>query len=88
MILQRTICAGDNSEPLPLMEGEGRSLRVLGFNQNQRTAFVQLMMRLVNLLYYEFYILKTLLLRIIAHFVISFTSLYALLYEATLSVIR
>lgn len=36
---------GDNSEPLPLMEGEGRSLRVLGFNQNQRTAFVQLMMR-------------------------------------------
>ncbi|XP_031101578.1 CHD3-type chromatin-remodeling factor PICKLE [Ipomoea triloba] len=35
----------DPSEPLPLMEGEGRSFRVLGFNQNQRTAFVQILMR-------------------------------------------
>lgn len=33
------------SEPLPLMEGEGRSFRVLGFNQNQRAAFVQVLMR-------------------------------------------
>ncbi|WCJ30367.1 Chromodomain-helicase-DNA-binding protein 5 [Euphorbia peplus] len=35
----------DNMEPLPLMEGEGRSFRVLGFNQNQRAAFVQILMR-------------------------------------------
>ncbi|CAH9086176.1 unnamed protein product [Cuscuta europaea] len=35
----------DTSEPLPLMEGEGRSFRVLGFNQSQRTAFVQILMR-------------------------------------------
>ncbi|KAL6345794.1 hypothetical protein AAG906_017546 [Vitis piasezkii] len=35
----------DNMEPLPLMEGEGRSFRVLGFNQNQRAAFVQVLMR-------------------------------------------
>lgn len=37
--------AVDNMEPLPLMEGEGRSFRVLGFNQNQRAAFVQVLMR-------------------------------------------
>ncbi|OAY53615.1 CHD3-type chromatin-remodeling factor PICKLE [Manihot esculenta] len=35
----------DNMEQLPLMEGEGRSFRVLGFNQNQRAAFVQILMR-------------------------------------------
>ncbi|KAK3033012.1 hypothetical protein RJ639_037141 [Escallonia herrerae] len=35
----------DSSEPLPLMEGEGRSFRVLGFSQNQRAAFVQILMR-------------------------------------------
>uniref|UniRef100_A0A2C9UD31 CHD3-type chromatin-remodeling factor PICKLE n=1 Tax=Manihot esculenta TaxID=3983 RepID=A0A2C9UD31_MANES len=35
----------DNMEPVPLMEGEGRSFRVLGFNQNQRAAFVQILMR-------------------------------------------
>ncbi|KAL3497299.1 hypothetical protein ACH5RR_040031, partial [Cinchona calisaya] len=35
----------ETSEPLPLMEGEGRSFRVLGFNQNQRAAFVQILMR-------------------------------------------
>lgn len=35
----------DNSEPTPLMEGEGRSFRVLGFNQNQRAIFVQTLMR-------------------------------------------
>uniref|UniRef100_A0A6N2N8A0 CHD3-type chromatin-remodeling factor PICKLE n=1 Tax=Salix viminalis TaxID=40686 RepID=A0A6N2N8A0_SALVM len=35
----------DNTEPIPLMEGEGRSFRVLGFNQNQRAAFVQILMR-------------------------------------------
>lgn len=37
--------AVDSTEPLPLMEGEGRSFRVLGFNQNQRAAFVQVLMR-------------------------------------------
>ncbi|XP_058203375.1 CHD3-type chromatin-remodeling factor PICKLE-like isoform X3 [Rhododendron vialii] len=35
----------NSAEPLPLMEGEGRSFRVLGFNQNQRAAFVQILMR-------------------------------------------
>ncbi|XP_022981141.1 CHD3-type chromatin-remodeling factor PICKLE [Cucurbita maxima] len=35
----------DSTEPLPLMEGEGRAFRVLGFNQNQRAAFVQILMR-------------------------------------------
>ncbi|KAL2518055.1 CHD3-type chromatin-remodeling factor PICKLE [Abeliophyllum distichum] len=35
----------ETSEPLPLMEGEGRSFRVLGFNQSQRAAFVQILMR-------------------------------------------
>lgn len=34
-----------NAESLPLMEGEGRSFRVLGFTQNQRLAFVQILMR-------------------------------------------
>lgn len=32
-------------ESLPLMEGEGKSFRVLGFNQSQRAAFVQVLMR-------------------------------------------
>ncbi|URD94467.1 CHD3-type chromatin-remodeling factor [Musa troglodytarum] len=32
-------------EPIPLMEGEGKSFRVLGFNQNQRSLFQQLVMR-------------------------------------------
>ncbi|XP_047969481.1 CHD3-type chromatin-remodeling factor PICKLE [Salvia hispanica] len=35
----------DTSEKLPLMEGEGRYLRVLGFNQSQRAVFVQILMR-------------------------------------------
>lgn len=35
----------ESMEPLPLMESEGRSLRVLGFNQSQRAAFVQILMR-------------------------------------------
>ncbi|KAK4274486.1 hypothetical protein QN277_017696 [Acacia crassicarpa] len=35
----------DSTEPPPLMEGEGKSFRVLGFNQNQRAAFVQILMR-------------------------------------------
>ncbi|XWS72736.1 hypothetical protein CRYUN_Cryun02cG0066000 [Craigia yunnanensis] len=35
----------DNTEPIPLMEGEGKSFRVLGFNQRQRAAFVQILMR-------------------------------------------
>ncbi|XP_022754460.1 CHD3-type chromatin-remodeling factor PICKLE-like isoform X2 [Durio zibethinus] len=34
----------DNMEPIPLMEGEGKSFRVLGFNQSQRAAFVQILM--------------------------------------------
>ncbi|KAJ8421601.1 hypothetical protein Cgig2_025730 [Carnegiea gigantea] len=35
----------EGMEPLPLMEGEGKSFRVLGFNQSQRAAFVQVLMR-------------------------------------------
>ncbi|XP_054798276.1 CHD3-type chromatin-remodeling factor PICKLE isoform X2 [Prosopis cineraria] len=35
----------DSAEPLPLMEGEGKSFRVLGFNQSQRAQFVQILMR-------------------------------------------
>lgn len=35
----------DSTEPLPLMEGEGKAFRVLGFNQSQRAAFVQILMR-------------------------------------------
>ncbi|WMV34711.1 hypothetical protein MTR67_028096 [Solanum verrucosum] len=35
----------DSSIPLPLMEGEGKSFRVLGFNQSQRAAFVKILMR-------------------------------------------
>ncbi|KAL5785967.1 hypothetical protein ACOSQ2_008359 [Xanthoceras sorbifolium] len=35
----------DNLDPIPLMEGEGRSFRIMGFNQNQRAAFVQILMR-------------------------------------------
>ncbi|XP_077222222.1 chromatin remodeling factor CHD3 (PICKLE) isoform X2 [Tasmannia lanceolata] len=35
----------DMIELLPLMEGEGKSFRVLGFNQNQRAQFVQILMR-------------------------------------------
>ncbi|XP_020686638.1 CHD3-type chromatin-remodeling factor PICKLE isoform X2 [Dendrobium catenatum] len=37
--------AVDLAEPHALMEGEGRSFRVRGFNQNQRAAFLQLLMR-------------------------------------------
>lgn len=40
-------CVLDNSEPTPLMEGEGRSFRVLGFNQSQRAIFVQTLMRYI-----------------------------------------
>ncbi|KAL3656097.1 hypothetical protein CASFOL_000493 [Castilleja foliolosa] len=35
----------DPSEKPPLMEGEGRYLRVMGFNQSQRASFVQVLMR-------------------------------------------
>ncbi|KAI3496320.1 hypothetical protein L1887_38677 [Cichorium endivia] len=35
----------DNSELLPLIEGEGRAFRVLGFNQSQRAQFVQILTR-------------------------------------------
>ncbi|PRQ42235.1 putative DNA helicase chromatin regulator PHD family [Rosa chinensis] len=35
----------DSAEPLPLMEGEGNSFKVLGFNQNQRAAFLKNFMR-------------------------------------------
>ncbi|XP_047328868.1 CHD3-type chromatin-remodeling factor PICKLE-like isoform X2 [Impatiens glandulifera] len=37
--------ARDSMEPIPLMEGEGKSFRVLGFNQSQRAVFVQILMR-------------------------------------------
>ncbi|XP_027904599.1 CHD3-type chromatin-remodeling factor PICKLE isoform X2 [Vigna unguiculata] len=39
------LLTADSTEPLPLMEGEGKAFRVLGFNQNQRAAFVQILMR-------------------------------------------
>ncbi|WVY99831.1 hypothetical protein V8G54_025901, partial [Vigna mungo] len=32
-------------EPLPLMEGQGKSLKVLGFSQNQRADFLQILIR-------------------------------------------
>ncbi|KAJ8450424.1 hypothetical protein Cgig2_002109 [Carnegiea gigantea] len=35
----------DGVESLPLMEGEGKSFRVLGFNQSHRAQFVQVLMR-------------------------------------------
>lgn len=35
------------ADPHPLMEGEGKSLRVLGFNLNQRNNFMQILMRFV-----------------------------------------
>ena len=38
--------AADNTNPPPLMEGEGRSLKVLGFTQRQRAAFLHTLMRL------------------------------------------
>lgn len=44
----------DSAEPLPLMEGEGRSFKVLGFNQNQRAAFVQILMRYRLFLFFLF----------------------------------
>ncbi|KAF7830339.1 CHD3-type chromatin-remodeling factor PICKLE isoform X1 [Senna tora] len=37
--------AAESTEPVPLMEGEGKSFKVLGFNQSQRAAFVQILMR-------------------------------------------
>ncbi|XP_014500992.1 CHD3-type chromatin-remodeling factor PICKLE isoform X1 [Vigna radiata var. radiata] len=40
-----SLLTADSTEPLPLMEGEGKAFRVLGFNQNQRAAFVQILMR-------------------------------------------
>lgn len=43
--LSRKRCRVDFAEPHALMEGEGRSFRVRGFNQNQRAAFLQLLMR-------------------------------------------
>lgn len=41
-----TVHAAETVEPHPLMEGEGRSLHLLGFNQNERAAFLQILMRL------------------------------------------
>ncbi|KAK9683495.1 hypothetical protein RND81_10G145300 [Saponaria officinalis] len=32
-------------DSIPLMDGEGKSLRILGFNQSQRAVFVQVLMR-------------------------------------------
>jgi hypothetical protein len=37
-----------NVDLIPLMEGEGRTLRVLGFNTAQRAVFLQTLNRLVN----------------------------------------
>ncbi|RHN76986.1 putative DNA helicase transcription regulator Homeodomain-LIKE family [Medicago truncatula] len=37
--------AADNTNPPALMEGEGKSLKVIGFTQRQRAAFLQLLMR-------------------------------------------
>ena len=39
--------AVDTVEPPPLMEGEGKSFKVLGFSQSQRATFVQILMRFV-----------------------------------------
>jgi len=36
-----------NVDSIPLMEGEGRTLRVLGFNHAQRAMFLQTLNRLV-----------------------------------------
>jgi len=44
--IHSNLLAADSTEPLPLMEGEGKAFRVLGFNQSQRAAFVQILMRL------------------------------------------
>lgn len=48
------ILAADNTDPLPLMEGEGKSLRVLGFSQSQRAAFLQILMRLHSSCWFMF----------------------------------
>ena len=37
-----------SGEPPPLMEGEGRDLRVLGFNHKQRSVFVHVLMRYIS----------------------------------------
>lgn len=34
-------------EPPPLLEGDGKDLRVLGFNHKQRSVFVHVLMRYV-----------------------------------------
>lgn len=34
-------------EPPPLLEGDGKDLRVLGFNHKQRSVFVHVLMRCV-----------------------------------------
>lgn len=36
-----------SGEPPPLMEGEGKELRVLGFNHKQRSVFVHVLLRYV-----------------------------------------
>jgi len=41
----------ESPEPLPVMEGKGRSLKVLGFSRNQRADFVQILMRLYPVVY-------------------------------------
>lgn len=49
--IHSNLLAADSTEPLPLMEGEGKAFRVLGFNQSQRAAFVQILMRLFYILF-------------------------------------
>ena len=44
-LLLTLIFTVDNAELLPLMEGEGKAFRVLGFNQSQRAQFVQILTR-------------------------------------------
>ncbi|KAK7377174.1 hypothetical protein VNO80_02594 [Phaseolus coccineus] len=41
----KTKVRAESPEPRPLMEGQGKSLKVLGFSQNQRADFVQILMR-------------------------------------------
>ncbi|KAF5726269.1 hypothetical protein HS088_TW23G01011 [Tripterygium wilfordii] len=43
--VRKALLVVDATEPVPLMEGEGSSLRVLGFDQCERIAFVKILMR-------------------------------------------
>lgn len=46
IVCLNTVCVERmTGEPPPLMEGEGRELRILGFNHRQRSVFVNVLMR-------------------------------------------